>query len=195
MKKIANIVLMLALALCLCFSLTSCFFLAYRTNATVSEGEMSVVTTPDKEYVIPAGYKEYNNGDISFAYPDEWVIQDGSVVIIVNESGVGNNITISYETLSDLYVNMTADEFEELVAPTYEAMGASITGITVKQVENEVGIAITKIAYYMTLNGVNMEQTMFVFPAGSRNYVVTVTEAEPDPDLVDTVFESIRVEE
>lgn len=195
MKKIISAVILLSMAVCLCISLTSCLYLSYNTDSIVSDTEISDVKLPVEKNVIPDGYKEYNQGKIYFAYPDEWVIQDGSVVIIVNESGVGNNITVSYETLSDLYVNMTADEFNELVAPTYEAMGASITGITVKQVENTNGIAITKIAYYMTLNGVNMEQTMFVFPAGSRNYVVTVTEAEPDPDLVDTVFESIRVEE
>ncbi len=196
MKRIFIIALSLLMAACLCVSLTSCLFLSYSNGTTVSDAEMSkIAVIPEQdEYVLPEGYKEYNEGKIYFAYPDEWIIQDGSVVIIVNESGIGNNITLSYEVYSDLYVTITPEKFDELVSPTYESMGATVSGVTIKQVTNKNSVAITQIAYFMSLNGVNMEQTMFIFPADNKNYVVTVTEAEPDSELVDTVFNSIRVD-
>ena len=191
MKKVVNIVSVLTLALCLCFSLSSCFFLAYRTNATVSDAEMSAVTIPDKEYVIPAGYKSYNYEDISLAYPENWSITNSSVVLIVNETGAGNNITLAYEPFSNVYTDITAQEFEEMVKSSYEAAGASMSGTSVKQTENQRGLAITQITYKMIMSGVTMDQTMFIFPAGNRNYIVTVTETDKDSELVETVFESL----
>ncbi|MBO7161435.1 MAG: hypothetical protein J6W15_01350 [Clostridia bacterium] len=177
MKKITALLLVLVFALCL--PLASC----------VHTLENPQPQTP----VIPKGYLEYNNEKISFAYPEGWVVNDGSVVIIVNESGVGNNITVSYEQFSDMYSTMTAETFNTTLKPMFAAAGLSVSNATVEQVENDVSTKITKITYTAAANGVTMKQTMFICAAGDRNYIVTVTETTGDPQLVNTVFDTLYV--
>ncbi len=176
MKKTTCILLAFLFALCL--PLTSCI------SPDVEEPK-----TP----VIPEGYVTYDNDDISFVYPEAWKVTDGSVVIIVNESGVGNNITVSYEAASDMYSTMTADSFNTTLKPMFESAGLSVSGVKVEQVENELSTKITKIAYTAVANGVQMKQTMFICAAGSRNYIVTVTETTNDSALVNNVFKTLAV--
>ena len=58
---------------------------------------------PETEASLPDGYTKYDNGAVSFAYPADWIEQDGSTVILVNASGVGNNITVVYEAKNDFF--------------------------------------------------------------------------------------------
>ncbi|MBP3333300.1 MAG: hypothetical protein J6M35_04555, partial [Clostridia bacterium] len=143
----------------------------------------------NKEPTIPAGYKLYDNGDICFAYPEAWVTQDSSVVILTSESG--NNITIAYETKSDFYKNMTADEFMSVLGPQFAALGQSISNVKVEQLTNDIGTAVTKISLNNMYLEINMKQTMYVIASGMRNYVVTVTEVNADSVLLDTVFNTL----
>lgn len=175
MKKITCIFLVLLFALSL--PLTSCVAL----------------NTEPKVPVIPKGYLAYDNGDITFAYPEKWIVNDGSVVMIVNESGVGNNITVTYEQYSDMYSTMTAETFNSTLKPMLDASGITVSNTVVEQVKNEVSTEITKISYSANANGVSMKQTMFICAAGNRNYIITVTETTGDAQLVKNVFETLYV--
>ena len=166
MKKITCIFLVLLLALAL--PLTSCVAL----------------NTEPKAPVIPKGYLAYDNGDITFAYPEKWIVNDGSVVMIVNESGVGNNITVTYEQYSDMYSTMTAETFNSTLKPMLDAAGIAVSNTVVEQVKNEVSTEITKISYSANANGVSMKQTMLICAAGNRNYII---------QLVKNVFETLYV--
>ena len=143
----------------------------------------------NKEPTLPEGYTLYDNGEICFAYPAAWVINDSSVVILTSESG--NNITVAYESKSDFYKNMTADEFMSVLGPQFEAMGQSVSNVKVEQLTNDLGTAVTKISLNNTYMEIAMVQTMYVIAAGVRNYVVTVTEVTSDSTLVNTVFETL----
>ncbi len=144
----------------------------------------------NKEPTIPDGYKLYDNGDLCFAYPEAWVVTDSSLVIIASESG--NNITVAYETKSDFYKNMTVDEFMSVLEPQFAAMGQNVSNVKVEQLTNDIGTYVTKISLNNTYSGITMAQTMYVVAAGTRNYVVTVTEVTADSTLVSTVFDTLK---
>lgn len=143
--------------------------------------------------VIPDGYQLYDNGAITFAYPADWVKADGSVVILTDETGMGNNITVAHEPVSELYTAMTVETFDTTLRPVYEAMGFSVSDVAVEQLVNESGIAVTKISHTTVMNGGSMFQTMFIRAAGDQNYIVTVTEVTEAPEIAETIFATLFV--
>ena len=52
-----------------------------------------VTTVPVIEAPIPDDYTLYDNGDISFAYPESWAKTDGSTVLL-QDAVTGNHITV-----------------------------------------------------------------------------------------------------
>lgn len=150
----------------------------------------------NKKPAMPDGYKEYNNGDISFAYPADWNLTDGSTVILVNPSGVGNNITVVYEAKNTVYETISVEEFEAQMKPAYQSMGMTIKGTTIEQVKNDCGTKMTKISLTTTAANVSvtMQQTMYITHVGSKTYTVTVTETTTDAALVQNVFNTLYIE-
>ncbi len=142
---------------------------------------------------IPQGYQLYDNGAISFAYPNTWTKKGVGAVILVNETGVGNNITVVYEPKTDFYATMDEASFNEQMRPSIEAMGMTVTSVSVEQTKNANGVKITKIAYTSEYEAVQMKQTLFITEVGDQTYSVTVTEATPDAVLVENVFNTLDV--
>lgn len=144
-----------------------------------------------KEAQIPDGYQVYNNGDISFAYPETWTMTDGSTVILVNETGMGNNITVVYEAKNDVYSTITAEDFQSQMGTILAATGMTISDCTITQTENEIGTAMTRIAFTSTVANMELGQTMYILNVGERTYTVTVTETVADDALVENVFNTL----
>ena len=142
--------------------------------------------------VIPEGYQVFENGDISFAYPEGWNMTDGSTVILVNETGIGNNITVVYEQKTDMYAKMDTAAFEAQLVPAFETMGLSISNSQVTQTENDGGVSMTKITFNSSVAGASMVQTLYILSTETRTYTVTVTEVTKDSELVATVFDTLR---
>ena len=138
---------------------------------------------------IPEGYQVYENGGLSFAYPEDWTKTDGSTVLLINPTGVGNNITVVYEAKYN-HKDLTIDTFNEQMKPAYEAMGMTVSNATVTQ-KTSNGLDVTEIHYTAKMMGVTMEQTAFITNIGDRTYTVTVTETTQDDTLVSNVFNTL----
>ncbi|MBQ3507973.1 MAG: hypothetical protein IJA91_05420 [Clostridia bacterium] len=139
---------------------------------------------------IPEGYQVYKNDALSFAYPEDWSANTGSVVTLMNPAGTGNNITVVYEAKTDMYDDLTAESFGTLMQPTYEAMGMKLSDVQVEK-KTTNGLDVVQISYNAKLAGVSMSQTAFITTVGDSTYTVTVTEMTPDQELVKTVFETL----
>ena len=113
--------------------------------------------------------------------------------MLVNETGAGNNITVSYEQYSDIYKEMDVAGFNSTLKPYLEAAGMTVTNVSVKQLKNENGTDMTKIAYSAKTNGVSMGQTMYIVAVGEMNYIVTVTETTTDAKLVENVYNTLNI--
>ena len=186
--------LSLALIMMLCsFALVACDDKDDKAPIDSGEDNNDNNNTDDKkdEPTIPEGYKLYDNGNISFAYPDDWTITDGSTVLIT--AGAGNNITVVYEAKTNMYEDMTMDDFNEMFVPAYEAMGMTVSNASVNSTTNDNDVKITKISYKATASGVTMKQTLYITTAGQRTYTVTVTETTNDATLVKNVFDTLTI--
>jgi len=177
MKKIFCVVLALIVALGCMFALTAC-------------GKEEKESGGEKIPQIPEGYTKYQNDAISFGYPENWTVKDGSVTILSDASGVGNNITVVSSEDDGTYKDMTMEKFDSIVKPTYEAMGmtisdASLENFTVK------GASVLKITYTVTATGVTLKQTQFIVSIEGKVHAITVTESTPDANLVSTVQETL----
>ena len=203
MKRFLCLALALIMMLC-SFTLVACDDKDDKSpiNADESNNNDNNDNTDDKndntddkkdEPTIPEGYKLYDNGDISFAYPDDWTKTDGSTVMLMNPTGAGNNITVVYEAKTDIYDDMTISDFNDMFKPVFEAMGMTITNPSVSNSTNDNGLKIAKISYTVSSSGVNMKQTMYIMTVGQRTYTVTVTESTSDAALVKNVFDTLTL--
>ena len=159
----------------------------------IQNGELIKYHGKGGEVVIPDGYKKYDNGKISFAYPDSWSKTGGSVDTIVNETGEGNNITVSYEEKSDIYSEMDLASFNSTLKPVFESFGMTVSNASVEQLKNDNGVDLTKIRYTAKVSGTTMTQTMLILAVGDLNYIVTVTETEAQPELVENVYKTLTI--
>lgn len=163
-----------------------------KPNSSPVEPEIPVTDPPAAVDVqIPFGYVEYNDGYVSFAYPEGWVIEPGEVTVISDTSGTSSNITIANEMYSSIYDSLTAKQYIDLVGETYAASGLEISNVVVTQTYSGSGEKVTKITHTTSTSGIVMEQTLLVIGCGHFNYVVTATELE-NTELVDVVLETLH---
>ena len=159
---------------------------------TPSNSEKS--ESKDAKVNIPEGYKLYDNGAISFVYPEDWDKEEESgIVMLQNAEKSANNITVVSEAKSDVYENMTVKDFNEMLKPSLEAAGMTVSGTTVQQTENGIGTKMTKIAYNVSMSGVSMKQTLYIVTAGEKIYSVTFTEVESDANIAKNIFDTLKV--
>lgn len=163
-----------------------------KPNSSPVEPEIPVTDPPAAVDVqIPFGYVEYNDGFVSFAYPEGWVIEPGEVTVISDTSGTSSNITIANEMYSSIYDSLTAKQYIDLVGETYAASGLEISNVVVTQTYSGSGEKVTKVTHTTSTSGIVMEQTLLVIGCGHFNYVVTATELE-NTELVDVVLETLH---
>ena len=195
MRKIIYLLLVLALMMSCVSSFIACDMLPFNKDESSDETpDETPAETPDTEPdtapECPEGYKLYESERISFAYPENWIKQDGSVVILMN-SVTGNNITVVYEAKTTMYDNMTVSSFNEMFAPAFQASGMTASNVQITQTTAN-GLKIIKITYDATVSGVSMSQTLLITNIGDRTYSVSVTEVVKDSELVNTVLETIK---
>lgn len=178
MKKIV-LTLAIMLIFILALSMTAC------GNEATTTTEPATTEAP-----LPEGYVLYDNGDISFAYPENFNKTDGSTVVLSNLIN-GNNITIVYEAKTDYYTKMTDAIYAKDLKPAFEAMGMTIEKYTVEQIQNEKGVSLTKVTQTATVQETALQQTLLSITAGDKTYTVTVTEMVKDADFVNNVVNSL----
>lgn len=187
MKKLLCMLLILTMILMGTLAVCSCEEKSDDTN------EASKSKSHKGEAVIPEGYIAYKNDDLSFAYPSDWTKNDGSVTMLMNSTGAGNNITVVYEAKTDLYEKSTEEELKAIFAQAMNAYGFSVSDFKLSQTKNDFVDKITKMTCTTTsTNTTTMRQTMFVVTVGNRTYTITVTESTADQELVDTVFNTLE---
>lgn len=179
MKKIV-LTLSVLLVLILALAMTSC---GGNTETTTQAPDTT-------EAPLPAGYTLYDNGDISFAYPEKLSKTDGSTVILTDMT-TGNNITVVYEAKTDMYAKMDNNDYAEQFKPMFEAMGMTIAKYNVEQIKNEKGSSLTKVTHTASVEGISMDQTMLITTVGNKTYTVTVTEVVNDDAFVNNVLNSL----
>ena len=146
----------------------------------------------------PLGYRTFNNGTLSFAYPEGWTATTpaSGLTRLSSPSENGANITLSSEPYSDDYKEMTQASFDETLRPHLEENGLTLTNVTIAQRENLIGTPITQIAYDASYGDTQIKQTMFVVAAGLLNYCVSITEmSDDDGALSRIVFDSLAVQQ
>ena len=149
-------------------------------------------TTTKEPTPIPTGYKKYDNGDIYFGYPDSWGKMEQDGVTIIMGSASNNNITVASEEKTNMYETMDVDDFNLIIKPQLEGQGITVSNVNISNVKNDNGIKITKITLTASAYGISMSQTLFIVSTKDATYSVTVTEAQTEPGLVDTIFATLN---
>ena len=187
MRKIV-LTLSVLLVLVLALAMTACGGTTETTTEAVTTTTEAPITT---EAPLPEGYTLYDNGDISFAYPESFVKNDGSTVILTNVTN-GNNITVVYEAKNDMYETLDNNGYKELFKPMFESMGISVSKYNVEQVaKNTKGISLTKITHTASVQGTSIEHTLLITTVGNKTYTVTITEVVNDDAYLNNVMNSL----
>jgi len=184
MKKFLCTILALVMLLSCIMSLSGCF-LVVRNNTSSPEHPSDIAGRPE----IPAGYQGYTDGTITFAFPKNWDLQDGSTVIL-RDATTGNNITVVSEPKTDMYEKMTLESFNSDLKPLYEAAGLSLSNVKISKTTTN-GLSVVKLSHDTVAYEVNMKQTAYISTIGNKTYTVTVTEVVEDSKLVSTVLDTL----
>ena len=154
----------------------------------------SETTSAGIQEIAPEGYQWYSDGVVRFAYPQKWQKHnDNNMVILVNENGYGNNISIVSEAKTDIYDTLTVEAFMAEMKPYFESMGLTVYGATIERMTNRNGIKLTMIRFAAQSGETVTTQTQYVCHTNEKTYSLTVTEATPQPDLFATVFTTLDV--
>lgn len=180
MKRRLSISLALVLVLICMFSLTSCF-------ATDGPG-------------INEGYKSFNNGAISFDYPETWlnipfVKEFAGMNMIMDLEGSGNNINVNSIPKTDEFEKIEdADAFLEQIAPEIESSGMTVKdGKLEKGTTN--GLDYVMVSFSSTQSDLPMYQSIIFTTVGEYTYLITVTEVQPDSVYVETIISTLSAVE
>ena len=147
---------------------------------------------PEEPETPNSDYEVLNVVGLSLHYPVDWTVNNGSVVTIINPTGIGNNVTVAYTEKTAIYDDMTLTQFNNLLKPIMESSGITISNANVQHVTNPNSLKITKITYDAKASGVSLKQTLFITTFGTYTYTVTVTESTSEPELVSMVFNSLK---
>ena len=208
MKKLLLILLTLLIAVSLCACSENKDDQSENTSATTTETTTTETTTTETtttetttaetttEQVKPVTreYQTYDNGALSFSYPKSWSLTEGAVDMMMDALS-GNNITVTSEPKSDYYATMNTETFCAEIQPTLESMGMAISNVSVEHTKNANGVEMTVIAYTANYAGMEMKQTQYITNVGNLSYSVTMTEMVDDAALVQTVFDTLTVDE
>ena len=174
MKKIISTLLTVTLVIGMMLTLTSC---------SVKQPE------------TPKGYELYENDYFSFAYPEEWEIQKGSVTIIYDQS-TGTNINMMYEEKTDEYDNLDAQGFTEFIKESLAGTGATFNSVYAQKYKT-VNAELNTVTYIAKLYGITYYQTALLVTVDDRTYSITVTCQEKDvmQETVQVILDTFYVQD
>lgn len=156
------------------------------TTAATTTAATTATTAP-----APEGYELYVNAGVVFAYPEGWTKNDASG-IITSPNGQ-SNIVVTYEDATDVYHNLSADEFAAVMEPTYSTIGMSMSNVTARtEVSNGLSIRVFKFNTTVIAQNATMTQTLFVVTLGTRTYSVALSENTPDEAIANTIIATLR---
>ena len=214
MKRLLSILLVLTLVIGCMFSLSSCFIKELvssensnkgntgnpnqsdNQNSNQSDnGNSSTSNEPSKptQPEIPYGYALFENHDLSFAYPETWECQKGSISIMMNNSG--RNITVAYEAKTDLYDDLTEETFNDMMSPTFSLMGITMSNIQIFEKTTTNNAEVVKITYKIYSQGSTMYQTLYITHTEEYTYTITITEHTSSTTLADVVYNTLFIKE
>lgn len=164
------------------------------TAETTTEETTTEETTTEKEKPVIESYAIFDYNGVTFTYPASWQKVEGETSIVV-DALTGNNISVVRDLSGFDYTSLTKEVYEAELIPQMEAMGVTVTDLSVEQVKNKLGTKITVIAYTVDMSGSAFTQTQYIAKAGNVSHVVTITEMVENADLLDAVFGSLSVSE
>ena len=194
MKKLLSALLVLSLLVCCIASFSSCDLIEKILPQDNEEKNPEAEKTPEAEKKpatpeVPEGYKLFKNDDISFAYPDNWGSEIGSVSIL-QELSTSNNITVAYEAKTTMYDDMTVSEFKKMMQPATSSVGMTISNVSISK-EKTNNLDVIKITYDVSLSGVEMTQTIFITHIDDKTYSITLTEVMASKEVKETLFKTL----
>lgn len=198
MKKTLTCLLALVLVLTSLFAMTACGEKEDPKKESEAEDTSSVESAESAEstpeaYKPAKGYKMYSKSGISFAYPEDWEIEND---VIIDDNG--NNINMTYSAASkadaEVFRTLSNDTFMELMGSIYEAMGMSVSNHNVKTVTNASGVEVISCEFSLSIEGIEMNMCQFIILGEKKHYTITITEMTDVDAVIAEVLKSITIE-
>jgi hypothetical protein len=118
----------------------------------------------------------------------------------MQESYTGNNITVTKEEKTDIYFEMTEENFNLLIKPQLKAQGMDVSNYSFSKKVNPLGVEVAILSYDAKLDNASVSQKLFCVnltdfsTAKESTFVITLTQMEKDEDTINHVFETIEQE-
>ena len=145
---------------------------------------------------VNEGYKSFNNGGISFDYPETWmnvpfIESFTGLNMIMDLEGSGSNINVQSKPRSDDYMAIPdADGFMELMGPELEAQGLNVENPEMQKGTTN-GLDYVLLSFDSMMSDVPMHQTIIFTSAGEYTYIIALTEMEENSAHLDALLSSL----
>lgn len=164
-------------------------------SAETSADESGDLSVDDSSAHDLSDVTEYKNDYVSFNYPSfcEVIKTDGAAYFT---GGDEFSIDIVDDTESaDMYDGLTVEKFTEMVGADISELGFTLSNASVETKKNQNGVEMTVISYRISAMGaiVNIDETVMAIRSGGTVQVITVTENVDCGELVQMVFDSVKV--
>lgn len=130
----------------------------------------------------PAGYTQYQNdtNGVKMLIPQTWSkgSQTSVGMVFSYEDGItGNNVNMSYQVKSNAHLQMTADQYKEVLLKQYETMGITVSDAKCTLQKYDTDAVFITMGYTLSSAGreVTIYQEQFIRNSSKRTYCVTLT--------------------
>ncbi len=172
------------LVLILCVVLSLPLFASCDQEETSSESS---------EEVIP--HKTYENGPLSFAFPESYRISQSDNTTILKKNPSEKKVIVKAQEKTKAYRTMTEQNFWPRIQEPLRQLELYATNFSQRIEKNKNGVEVTMVFYDVTYKEVKKKQTIFAIDTLYKTYVIIVISPEEDTETVNFIFDSFKLKE
>lgn len=140
----------------------------------------------------PEGYTTFENFNVSFAYPSDWVTKDtaGSsrTATFVSPDNTAQ-LAMQSGPKTTMFEEMTLESFNRDYAPH---MGGTVENVSVESKENGNGLTVKLISFSATNETMTAWQIWYAVTIDETTHVLMLTVENEDEELFENIFNSIK---
>ena len=195
MKKI--LILFICLAI-LSASMTSCAGVLLMSAVNKDETvETSSETTEKVLPDVPAGYQAFNNGELFFAYPEDWYTAERySNGVKLSALEGYTQVWVEHERAPGLFAYMQKHDLRREFVVPLEEQGWKITDYKINNSwdaknPNDLYVTECQISGDHTESGATLEVVIYSVTVGENEYSIYISDIQRNPKAENVIFDTL----
>ena len=144
---------------------------------------------PDIDLIAPDGYLVYQMDSLAFLYPNTWLNVEGTLMYATPDGNM-SIIMVEPAEANDVFDNLTAQEYMDMMGPILEAQGQHLASVEIDKTTVN-GLNVTVIEQVNVVYDTSVYQALLIVTIGDTTYTVIYSAPSKDADVLNTVLNSL----